>query len=144
MNGWFGESWGAPVCQAEQRVPTPVGKQCMWCSEPIAAGDQGHVMPTISIRRSPPWWAFWREGWREGLKNQFQSVPHAELGAYHRYCLTRAVVGSLGHQMGLCPCHGGTTEDPDDLTPREAAKAASIYFEWNMLASVSPRRSHAT
>lgn len=42
---WFGESWRAPVCEPEDEVETPVGAACLLCDEPIAAGDQGIVMP---------------------------------------------------------------------------------------------------
>ena len=40
MTKWFGESWGASVCQGEH-VDTPVGVLCAHCDEPIAEGDQG-------------------------------------------------------------------------------------------------------
>lgn len=42
---WFGESWRAPICAPEDEVGTPVGERCLLCEEPIAAGDQGVVMP---------------------------------------------------------------------------------------------------
>jgi hypothetical protein len=42
----------------------------------------------------------------------------------HYYCLTRSVVGSVGHQFGRCSCNGGTFEDPPRLTRQQAAIAA--------------------
>jgi hypothetical protein len=39
--GWFGKTWGAPACTPEDHRETPVGSACMWCREPIEAGDQG-------------------------------------------------------------------------------------------------------
>lgn len=40
---WFGASWGAPCCEAEAHAPTPVGRPCMRCKEPIREGDQGLI-----------------------------------------------------------------------------------------------------
>lgn len=47
MTGWFGQSWGAPVCEAEDHVPTPVGKPCIDCLETIVLGDRGIVTPLL-------------------------------------------------------------------------------------------------
>lgn len=38
---WFGKSWGAPACDPETHVPTPVGEKCLRCQEPILDGHQG-------------------------------------------------------------------------------------------------------
>jgi hypothetical protein len=46
----------------------------------------------------------------------------------HRECLLRSVVGSVGHQLGRCPCHGGHEGDPPGMTRREAARAALDLF----------------
>lgn len=46
-HGWFGQSWGAPCCEPEEHVPTPVGSPCLRCREPIREGDQGLVKPHI-------------------------------------------------------------------------------------------------
>lgn len=44
--GWFGASWGAPVCEDISHKPTPVGEECLYlCGTPIGDGDQGLVMP---------------------------------------------------------------------------------------------------
>jgi hypothetical protein len=42
---WFGESWGAPCCDPDEQVETPVGAGCAFCAEPIADGDRGFVGP---------------------------------------------------------------------------------------------------
>lgn len=47
MNGWFGDDWGAPVCQDTPHRDTPVGTPCMDCGKPVADGDQGIVMPSV-------------------------------------------------------------------------------------------------
>jgi hypothetical protein len=47
MTQWFGESWGAPCCDEDEHCETPVGKECLRCKVPIAAGDQGVTMPFV-------------------------------------------------------------------------------------------------
>lgn len=44
--GWFGPSWGAPVCEPATHLPTPVGQECMFrCGKLIVDGDAGMVIP---------------------------------------------------------------------------------------------------
>jgi hypothetical protein len=45
----------------------------------------------------------------------------------HQECLLRMALGSVGHQKGTCSCHGGTEEDPPEMTKRQAAVAAWVY-----------------
>jgi hypothetical protein len=40
---WFGESWGAPVCDPADHVETPVGAVCLWCVDLIDEQDSGYV-----------------------------------------------------------------------------------------------------
>jgi hypothetical protein len=47
--------------------------------------------------------------------------------AYHA-CSIRAVIGSVGHQLGKCSCFGGAEEDPPGMSRREAALAAAELF----------------
>lgn len=94
MNVWFGTSWGAPLNAYLERVPVPVGATCLWCEEPIAAEDSG---------------------W--GVHAKGDQWMHVE-------CFTRQIIGSVGHQLGVCACNGGEYEDNPNLTKREAAKAA--------------------
>lgn len=42
---WFGDSWGAPICQPEEWAPTPTHKACLECSEDIRLGDRGFLVP---------------------------------------------------------------------------------------------------
>lgn len=111
---WFGEHWGAPVCDLGEHVPTPVGTPCVWCAEDIADGDQGFVIP--------------------GVASDGATVD----AHFHMECQLRSIFGSVGHQMGLCCCPGGTgqMEDPPDMTIRQAARAAYEYF---VLNSSSPQ-----
>jgi hypothetical protein len=57
-----------------------------------------------------------------GTVNNSDQVEHYE-------CLMRAIVGSVGHQNGLCSCFGGTEEDPPGLTRRQAAIAAARLWD---------------
>lgn len=47
---WFGKSWGAACCEAEAHAPTPVGRPCMHCREPILEGSQGLIHPVVGER----------------------------------------------------------------------------------------------
>lgn len=38
---WFGESWGAPVCDPAEQVDTPFGAVCVHCGELIDEDDSG-------------------------------------------------------------------------------------------------------
>jgi len=49
----------------------------------------------------------------------------------HGECLLRQVVGSVAHLEKRCGCFvaGSTAGDPEGMTPREAAKAATELYE---------------
>lgn len=51
---WFGETWGAPICEPEKKVTTPVGQECLECKEPILANDQGVMMPFTDFVHGEP------------------------------------------------------------------------------------------
>lgn len=38
---WFGESWGAPICDPHDHRPTPVGETCPYCDAVIDDRAQG-------------------------------------------------------------------------------------------------------
>ena len=99
----------------KQTVHTPVGEACLHCEEPIRDGDPGMLMPHFdgeSARERP----------------------------YHRECMLRGVVGSVGHQLKRCSCRGGQQEDPPFLSRRRQALAAVFLFErsWAGLVSLLP------
>jgi hypothetical protein len=56
-----------------------------------------------------------------------------ESGHVHYECGLRAVIGSVGHQRGLCWCYGGNEEDPPGATRRQAASAAATYFHFGVV-----------
>ncbi len=41
---WFGESWGAPICDEDYHVETPVGQKCLSSGKTINEDDRGFVM----------------------------------------------------------------------------------------------------
>ena len=43
---------------------------------------------------------------------------------FHLECISRMILGSVGHQLRRCPCHGGTEEDPPGVSKREAPRQA--------------------
>jgi hypothetical protein len=61
--------------------------------------------------------------WEDQISSNGGALP------WHRECLLRSVVGSVGHQLGRCSCYGGDEDDPPGMTPREAARAAVELFE---------------
>ena len=114
--GWFGEPWPSGICYKtddlgrdviphewnyDMQVPTPVGTVCWWCLEDIKDGDQGLMMPSMNAK------------------------GEAEIGAQHRECGLRSVMGGLAHQQKRCTCFGGTQDDMDlgEMTLREEAIA---------------------
>lgn len=64
--------------------------------------------------------------WDPARKTPQLSESGLSHGVWHRECLLRGVIGSVGHQEGKCSCYGGTEEDPPGMTKREAATAACI------------------
>jgi hypothetical protein len=49
MMRWFGPSWGAPINRHCKQAPTPIDDLCARCEAPIADGDQGVMMPLITM-----------------------------------------------------------------------------------------------
>lgn len=102
---WFGpEGPFAPLCEHYARTDTPVGELCAWCDEPIASDDTGVTMPhfdELGPRRLP----------------------------WHSACEMRSAVGGYNHLRGSCTCCGGTEPpDPPDMSRREAALWACVYW----------------
>lgn len=73
---YFGEAW-LPTQLDHQPQPTPVGENCLSCTEPITDGDRGG------------WQAFTDHG------DNPRTVP------VHLECLPLA---SVGHEYGVCEC----------------------------------------
>lgn len=56
----------------------------------------------------------------------------------HKECALRMIVGSLGHQLGICHCPGnaGIMDDPPGLTAREAARTAHAFYKGRCNGSI--------
>ncbi len=67
---WFGESWGAPICDVAERVERPAA-DCMYCARALVDGDRGVVMPFAGVPGDPPWLAAHLDCFLEslGIKN---------------------------------------------------------------------------
>lgn len=121
MTAWFGEPWPddwrengpAPVCEnPAQRVPTPVGAICLHCTEPVAEGDRGILMPAVDMGPDG--------------KPQMTILPaHAE-------CQLRMGAGGPAHWLGNCTCSGGHCDPDLGMPPREAAR-----WVWDRLYQIS-------
>jgi hypothetical protein len=102
---WFGKAYGAPYEEEGPRIETPVGAECVWCHEPIAADDDGMAYDYL----------------RDGV---VVTAPR------HYECNLRAIVGGLNHLRGRCTCCGGDQPpDPEGMTRRQAAIAAVREWE---------------
>ena len=44
---WFGEDWGAPVCKGAVHDPIPIGRACMFCTEPFNEASRGLTWPCV-------------------------------------------------------------------------------------------------
>jgi len=74
----------------------PVGTPCAWCEERFRLDDSG-----LGIDGDAPLF-------------------------YHVECFTRMIVGSVGHQLRLCTCFGGSDDcEPSTMTRHEWAHAAA-------------------
>lgn len=88
---WFGESWGAPVCDPEQKIDIPVEEKCARCgldfaspSFDLPSGSQGFAVPFIDV-------------WVREISRPTEREDH-ELGIwpgsylyFHRTCFMAAI-----------------------------------------------------
>lgn len=91
---YFGEPWDVPAVDEGVQGPTPVGRRCIHCPDPIEDGDQGFMMGTVRLGKD--------------------GEPVGSLEPVHRECHLRSVTGSIAHLEGKCICHGVTGSDHDD------------------------------
>lgn len=49
---WFGESWGAPICDPRANIPAPIDQNCLACHLPIKSNDQGVGTLSYGIEHS--------------------------------------------------------------------------------------------
>lgn len=82
-------------------VGVPAGAICAHCEEAIHVGERGFSCPNGDGRDS----------------------------FFHYACFLRLTLGSVGHQMKQCSCHGMTDISEEGLSRREAAARAVAFFE---------------
>jgi hypothetical protein len=97
---FFGVRYFSPAYEGAEHVDTPIGESCRHCDEPIAAGDDGWVLP-------PGKQPFHRACFLRGIVG---SVAHQQ----HRCS---------------CYVRGSNLEDDPKLTCRQAAEAAADYYD---------------
>ena len=106
---WFGRRWDAPVVDPPAtELPTPVGDACLWCEEPIEAGDCGLWMHCVVMV----------DGESVGVVKPI-----------HMECQVRQALGGIAHLEGRCSCRGSLCDPDDGLPLREAARVAVEYVE---------------
>lgn len=100
---WFGKKGSAQIYDHCPKTETPIGVLCTHCTEPILYGEDGFL---------------------DSVSNPF-----------HKECWLRLILGSVAHQSGTCACFKGEDgeDDPEGLTPRQAAKLAYAYLNADKL-----------
>ncbi len=76
---WFGDSWGAPICDPDYKIDRPVGTKCLECARPITGRDRG----VVTACSSNIWgsWNFPVEG------------GSYRVASYHLTCFLDQVIG---------------------------------------------------
>jgi hypothetical protein len=93
MTGWFGKSWGAPCCDPETHVLTPVGSICWRCDERIAKDDQGVTMPFVPAEGSVDFLHAHLDCYLKTILPHGPDCPHCrgkERAQHHERCAYRA------------------------------------------------------
>jgi hypothetical protein len=106
---YFGDRWDAPILDGRiHQVATPVGDQCLFCGEPIEAGDRGLMRNAIRER---------------------DGQPVASIEPAHMECDRRMMVGNVAHLEGRCNCNDPTRPmEGSVLSFREEAREVVAYF----------------
>jgi hypothetical protein len=82
MTAIFGKPWNAPVCESATVLETPVGDECFRCAVPIEDGDQGYVIPRLTVN------------------------DDYRFDSWHRECFLRSIFGCHEHVRGDDDCKG--------------------------------------
>jgi hypothetical protein len=97
---WFGKSWGAPCCEEDEHVRTPVNEPCARCREPLREGDQGVTTLAYSERRGRHTIAFHLDCFLGGILPHGPECPHCR-GVEPR---DHAPACGMRGESGLCTC----------------------------------------
>jgi len=83
---WFGQSWGAPVCDPDYETEVPVGTKCLECTKVIGLNDRGVVTAC-----SDAIWGHW------SMKINGVKVTCC---SYHLVCwLDQVIGGEMSHKI---------------------------------------------
>lgn len=105
---YFGERWDAPLLDGNiTQVAVPVGRACLYCGEPIGAGDRG--LMRLAVRGTA-------------------DKPTATQEPAHMECDLRTMIGDVAHLEGRCSCSGHPSSEPDSQTYREESLAVLAHM----------------
>lgn len=107
MSKWFGRSWGAPVCDPREHVPTPVGRTCQRCIELILVDSQGVTMPLCSPDKPPRWLVWHLDCYLQTILPHDVTCPHCrgkERNEHPKDCASR--------RGEYCDCAHNPFRDP--------------------------------
>lgn len=99
MTLWFGKSWGAPICEPEMHVETPLFQRCYRCQESILKDDQGVVMPYQPMEGPPTWLAAHIDCFVKVTQPHGPECPHCrgvDIGKHAPDCRR--------NETGICSC----------------------------------------
>ncbi len=99
MTQWFGKSWGAPCCEEDEHVPTPLWARCSRCQESIVDGDQGVVMPLVTLTGDCELIAQHLDCFLKGILPHGPDCPHCRGIEPHKHPLNCSM-----RTTGLCDC----------------------------------------
>jgi hypothetical protein len=94
---YFGTPWPSGLCDSEEQVPTPVGKLCLECDEPIEQDHQGtfyFANPAVPECMDEGHLAWVLTSLAHGVEGQVGPVA---MNPVHKECGLRAVSGGIGH-----------------------------------------------
>jgi len=75
---WFGESWGAPICDPADHADTPTGQACARCEKPIEPGAQGLLVLHVGDIKPPERLPWHLDCWLESLGIKYNAEQAAE------------------------------------------------------------------
>jgi len=122
---FFGEKWDIPRLDLEphRRVvqqPTPVGRPCMYCQEPVVEGERG-LFRTAEVKAD--------ENTDPALLVPGNPEYAVAVLPVHAECDIREMLGGIDHLERRCLCCTGVSADPYPGTKRDEARACWDW--WN-------------
>lgn len=108
---WFGESWGATICDPQHHVATPVDSKCSECGVELREGDQGIRVPFMRPKgESGPAFVDWHiRCWLDHIRPHDSNCPRCR-GKQDRS--DHKMSCGYSKHGGNCECY--PTWEPDD------------------------------